>query len=174
MCLLHIFVQDHTLWPLEAWWEWGWGVRGEPWTLSDLMSLKKSLGDFCGYYQDVQRFVKLAKYPRNAFWSFLLIYLFWAGLGLCCCARTFSSCSEWGYRSMLFPGSRAQVQSLWCVVWVVPCHVGSSQTRDWTCVLCIGRWILIHCAIREVQEMTWTGKSKKWLFNLSIQSTFKW
>ena len=28
-------------------------------------------------------------------------------------------------------------------------HVGSSWTRDRTCVPCIGRRILIHCATRE-------------------------
>ena len=27
-------------------------------------------------------------------------------------------------------------------------HVGSSQTRDWTCVPCNERWILIYCATR--------------------------
>ena len=32
-------------------------------------------------------------------------------------------------------------------------HVGSSQTRDWTRVPCIGRWILNHCATREVPLM---------------------
>ena len=26
----------------------------------------------------------------------LFIYLFLAALGLCCCVRAFSSCSEWG------------------------------------------------------------------------------
>ena len=31
-----------------------------------------------------------------------------------------------------------------------PRHVGSSQTRAETRVLCIGRWILNHCAAREV------------------------
>ena len=29
-----------------------------------------------------------------------------------------------------------------------PHHMGSSQTRDQPCVSCIGRWILIHWAIR--------------------------
>lgn len=31
--------------------------------------------------------------------------------------------------------------------------MGSSQTRDATCVPCIGRWFLIHCTMREVQIM---------------------
>ena len=29
--------------------------------------------------------------------------------------------------------------------------MGSSQTRNWTWVPCIGRWILIHCTTREVR-----------------------
>ena len=33
---------------------------------------------------------------------------------------------------------------------VAPPHVGSSQTRARTRVPCIGRWILNHCATREV------------------------
>ena len=33
---------------------------------------------------------------------------------------------------------------------VAPRHVGSSQTRDRTYVPCTGRWILNHCATREV------------------------
>ena len=32
---------------------------------------------------------------------------------------------------------------------VAPRHVGTSRTRAWTCVPCIGRWILNHCATRE-------------------------
>ena len=33
---------------------------------------------------------------------------------------------------------------------VAPVHVGSSRTRDWTCVPCVGRWILNHWTTREV------------------------
>ena len=33
---------------------------------------------------------------------------------------------------------------------VAPQHVEFSQTRDGTCVPCIGRWILIHCTNRKV------------------------
>ena len=32
-----------------------------------------------------------------------------------------------------------------------PQHVGSSQNRDWTNVPRIGRWVFIHCTIKEVQ-----------------------
>ena len=45
----------------------------------------------------------------------------------------------------------AQAQSLWLTGPVAPRHVGSSQTRARTCVPCIGRQILNHCATREAQ-----------------------
>ena len=41
------------------------------------------------------------------------------------------------------------LQELWHTGLVVPQHVESSWTRDPTHILCIGRWILIHCATRE-------------------------
>ena len=49
----------------------------------------------------------------------------------------FSSCSTWA-------------QQLWHTGLVAPRPVGSSRTRDRTCVPCIGRQILNHCATREV------------------------
>ena len=39
---------------------------------------------------------------------------------------------------------------MWRTGLVAPQHVGSSQTRARTHVPCTGRWILNHCAIREV------------------------
>ena len=47
-------------------------------------------------------------------------------------------------------GSRARAQQLWRSGLVVLRQVESSWTRDHTCVPCIGRQILIHCATREV------------------------
>ena len=41
-------------------------------------------------------------------------------------------------------GSRAKVQQLWHQRIVAPRLVGSSQTRDGSCVPCIGRQILNH------------------------------
>ena len=38
----------------------------------------------------------------------------------------------------------------WCTGLVALQHVKSSQTRDWTCVPCLGKQILIHWAAREV------------------------
>ena len=49
---------------------------------------------------------------------------------------------------LLLLGSRAQTQQL-RLGSVAPRHVGSSRTRDWTRVSCIGRQILYHWATTE-------------------------
>ena len=36
-------------------------------------------------------------------------------------------------------------------------HVGSSQTRDWTRVSCVGRWTLYHWATREAPEQVFNA-----------------
>ena len=108
------------------------------------------------------------------FYKFIILFL--AALGLCCCVRAFSSCVEqgaplccgesfslpWllslrsagsrhvGFRQLWLMGSRAQAQQLWHMGLVALRHVGSSRTRALTCVPCIGRRILNHCATREV------------------------
>ena len=46
-------------------------------------------------------------------------------------------------------GSRRTGSVVWLTGLVAPWHVGSSQTRARTCVPCIGRQILNHCATRE-------------------------
>ena len=51
-----------------------------------------------------------------------------------------SSCSTWA-------------QQMWCTGLVALWRVGSSQTRDQTCVSCIGRRILYHWATKEVPSM---------------------
>ena len=47
----------------------------------------------------------------------------------------------------------AQAQQLWLTGLVAPRHVGSSQTRARTCVPCISRQILNHCA--QGSPQTW-------------------
>ena len=47
-------------------------------------------------------------------------------------------------------GSGARAEPLWCPGFGAPQVVGSSQTRDQTCVRCIGRRILSHWSTREV------------------------
>ena len=64
----------------------------------------------------------------------------------------FSSCGMWAQQLWL-AGCRAQAQQLWHMGLVAPQHVGSSRTRARTRVPCIGRWILNHCATREVPPM---------------------
>ena len=63
----------------------------------------------------------------------------------CCVARALERTGS--ERQVL--GSGAQAQYLWRTGLVAPRHLGSSQTRDWTCVSCIGRWILDQWATRE-------------------------
>ena len=45
-----------------------------------------------------------------------------------------------------------KLQQLWRVGLAARRHVGSSRTRDQTCVLCIGRRILIHSTTRKSPE----------------------
>jgi hypothetical protein len=95
---------------------------------------------------------------------FFFFNLFLAALSLCCCAWAFSSCSEQGLATVargvgfslwwLFlwsVGSRALVQHVDLVALL---HVGSSRTRDWNRVPCIGREILNHWTSREVLKLT--------------------
>ena len=60
-------------------------------------------------------------------------------------AREPSSCGAWAL-------GHVGLQQLWRMGLVAPRHVGSSQTRAGTCVPCIGRRILNHCATREVPK----------------------
>ena len=66
-------------------------------------------------------------------------------------ARGLSSCGSRAQQLWL-AGFRAQAQQLWHTGLVAPWHVGSSRTRARTRVPCTGRWILNHCATREVPE----------------------
>ena len=43
---------------------------------------------------------------------FILFYFFWAALGLCCCARAFSSCGERGLLLIAVRGLLIAVASL--------------------------------------------------------------
>ena len=87
-------------------------------------------------------------------------------LDCCCFVCSLSSCSELVHGLLtvvVFPvaecrlealagfnSCRTPVQWLWHTGLVVPQHVESSQTRDQTCVPCIGRQILILCTTREI------------------------
>ena len=122
---------------------------------------------------------------------FIFIYLFLAALGLRCWAWAFSSCGE---RGLLFVSVRGLLivvaslfvdhgfqaragfsscgewaQQLWYKGLVAPRHVGSSWTRDLTCVPCIGRWILNHCTTREApQQLLKTFLDQQYFFQRGI------
>ena len=63
-----------------------------------------------------------------------------------------SSCGGWAQQLWLV-GSRAQAQQLWRTGLVAPWHMGSSWIRAQNPRPCIGRWILNHCATREVPSI---------------------
>ena len=85
---------------------------------------------------------------------FLNLFIFIAGWGFHCGLRAFSSCRQ---QRLLFVVVRrllmavaSLVAELWCTGLVAPQHVGSSWTRDQTCVPCIGRRILNPWPTREL------------------------
>ena len=49
---------------------------------------------------------------------------------------------------------RAQAQELWLTGFIAPRHMGSSRTRDQTYLPFIGRWIPMHCTLRDVTSAT--------------------
>ena len=73
--------------------------------------------------------------------------------GLCCYTGFSLVTASWGYSPVLIVVTthcRAQAQWLWHMGLVAPQHVGSSRTKDQTCVSYIGRQIPYHWATREV------------------------
>ena len=75
-----------------------------------------------------------------------------------------SSCGAWT-QQLCFLGSRAQNQELWHTGLVAPQHVGSSWTKDQTCVPCIGRQILNHWT-RDVPTYIFNIEGEKCAFSL--------
>ena len=76
----------------------------------------------------------------------------WALLLSGCCAQTLHC--GW-ILSLWRTGSTAHgFQWLWRTGLAAPWRVGSSQTRDQTCVSCIGRWILQHWTTRELPRIS--------------------
>ena len=101
-----------------------------------------------------------------------------AALGLRCFMQAFSSWGVWGLLSVLVhrlliavsslmwstgsrrvqhAGSRAWAQQLRPMGLVAPGWWESSWIRDQTCVPCIGRQILTHCATKEVLKPIYWG-----------------
>ena len=71
----------------------------------------------------------------------------------------FSSCGMRAQQLWL-TGSGVQAQHLWLIGLDAPWHVGPSQTKDQTCVPCIGRWTPNHCTTREVLLFLLDSSSK--------------
>ena len=111
----------------------------------------------------------------SVFFYFILFYLFIYG----CVGSSFlcegplqlrhvgatlhSSAQASHYRGLPCCGAQVpdvQAQQSWLTGPAAPRHVGSSQTRAWTHVLCIGRQTLNHCATREAPS----------LFNISCKA----
>ena len=122
-----------------------------------------------------------------------IIYLFLIALGLHCFVWAFSSFREWGPLILIALASPVVELRLWVVqasvvmlgelsscssqVWgqklgypglVAPKHVGSSRTRDQTCVSCVGRQILYRWATREA--LWWNSFIP--VFNKQFSSAF--
>ena len=51
------------------------------------------------------------------------------------------------------PVAVCRLQQLWHTGLVIPRYVESSQTRDQTCVSCLGRQILNHWTMKDVQNI---------------------
>ena len=99
------------------------------------------------------------------YYYYYYIYLFLAVLGLHCCTWALSSCGEWGLlfvvlRGLLIASLGMQASVVVarglssCGSWALEHRLSScvpvaSWTRAGTCVPCIGRRILNHCATRE-------------------------
>ena len=98
-------------------------------------------------------------FSANCFITFF--FYFFGELGLYYCIQAFSNCDKWGYSSLLWEDLPC------CKAWVLEhagfsrcsTHVGSSQTRVRTCVLCTSRQILHHWT---------TGKSISPLFQCTL------
>ena len=79
--------------------------------------------------------------------TLLLCWVFLAACGLSLVAVRGGTlrCSVWA-------SCCSQAQQLWPTGFVAQQHVGSSQTRDWSCIPCIGRQIPVHSTTREVPD----------------------
>ena len=79
-----------------------------------------------------------------------------------------------GSRGEGFSSCGTRTQLLWRMGLVAPRHVGYSRTRVRTCVPCIGRWILNHCATREAQRSFLKEEFPGWVFPYFQLTSFQW
>ena len=112
-------------------------------------------------------FFKAESFPFFFFFNFIYFWLLWVfvavrGLSLVAVSGGYSSlwCTGFllwwllllrsnGSRHAGFSSCSTRAQQLRHAGLVAPQHVGSSRTRDRTCVPCVDRRILNHCATRE-------------------------
>ena len=121
-------------------------------------------GGFCTVWAAREAYIHIGCVGLQLCWVFIAAQFF----SSCGKQGLLSSCGVWafycggvsccradpraqGLHLFWFPGPRAQAQKLWWTGLVVLWHVGSSRTRDQTCVSCIGKRILYHWATREAQ-----------------------
>ena len=94
--------------------------------------------------------------PEISMYTLLHIFIDMYTLLYLGCARSlllhlgFLQLQSMGSRHMGFSGCGTGAHYLWLEGLVALQHVESSQTRDRTCVPCVGRRILTHSATREV------------------------
>ena len=137
--------------------------------MSESLKLQSIVSSVKWHYY--KRFVKstCGSQSLNFFLKFILFIYFWLcwvfvavrGPFLVAASRGYSSlwCAgfslQWfllcstGSRRTGFSSCGTRAQQLQCTGLVALRHVGSSQTRAQTRVLCIGRRILNHCATKE-------------------------
>ena len=83
------------------------------------------------------------------------LWLQWAGATLCCSGWVshcggFSCCGAQALAAQALVVAACGLSNWGSWALVALWHVEVSQTRDWTQVSCIGRWIIIHYTTREV------------------------
>ena len=134
-----------------------WGISSSVFLLPGSPRLQSicSLEDSIHHHKDIFFLV----------WLLFLTFIYlW--LGLRCWAWAFSSSGVWASQRSGLSLRRAQAHKSFssCGTGLAaPQHVGSSQTRDRTCVPCISRHILNCWTTREIQgqhfKLQWEAKS---------------
>ena len=109
-------------------------------------------------------------------WGFVLMFTFYSFMYFCLCWVFITASGGYslvGVRKLLIvvtsPVGEHGLQQLWHPGLAASQHVGSSRTRDRTCIPCISRQTLNHRATREVQYTVFCD----WLPSLSMSNVFK-
>ena len=84
------------------------------------------------------------------------------GLSLWCAGSPSAVALPWS------TGQGEQAQWSWCLGPGALRRVGSSRTRDQTCVPCIGRWVLNHWTTEEVPDIFSLDTCTSFFFSFSL------